>query len=97
MCLTYLQREKRLLVKICRQGSNVIKLLRPILCNKLMRLNLGLTLASPFSLVQYVWVWPGAYPGVEHPEHAAFRLAPAVFANIRLGCKGLQGINTQAF
>jgi hypothetical protein len=53
--------------------------------------------ASLSFLVKCLWVRPGAYQRVEHLENASLRYAPALLANIRLGWKGLAGINTLVF
>ncbi len=56
-----------------------------------------LSLASLSSLVYYLWVRPGAYPRVEHFKGASLKKALALPANIRLGCRGLPGMNTLAY
>jgi hypothetical protein len=43
-----------------------------------------------------LWVRQGAYTRVEHLKGPSFRSALALFANIRLGWKGLPGTNTLA-
>jgi hypothetical protein len=49
------------------------------------------------SLVECFWVRPGAYPIVEHPEGVSLGLTPALFANIRLGWRGLPMTNAVAY
>jgi hypothetical protein len=53
-----------------------------------------LFLAVISTLVQCLWLTPGAYLQVEHLKNALLGLAPALPTNIRLSWKGSSGTNT---
>jgi hypothetical protein len=80
---------------VFRTGPNVIKLFTGVIyeCNKPECLHLqGLS-----DLAYSLRIRPGAYPRMNHPKGASLKLAPALLANIRLGCRNLRMTNTLAY